>query len=172
MSYTFTRSDTFEEADFDAAYEGDKAAVEELLFEKFPEESVSIIGSAKSFFRQTFILNKENNNGFYVKITKTREDRSQSFVAIAVSYIDSNDNFCTPIGLATDNSEYTAIDPQFYHAFIDFAKQQHQACAAFIWGSHPNARFWRFLKRIGPDLNYPVTYLEEGDNATMAIDLR
>jgi hypothetical protein len=172
MSYTFTRSDTFEEADFDAAYEGDKAAVEELLFEKIPEESVSIIGSAKSFFRQTFILNKENNNGFFVKITKTGEDGSQSLVGISVSYLDGDNNFCTPIGIATANSEFIAMDAQWYHSYIDFAKRQHPICKTFVFESHPTARFWKFLKRIGPDLNYPVTYLEEGDNATMTIDLR
>jgi len=120
MSYTFTRSDTFEEADFDAAYEGDKAAVEELLFEKISVENISVIGSAKSFFRQTFILNKENNNGFFVKITKTREDGSQSLVGISVSYLDGDNNFCTPIGIATANSEFIAMDAQWYYSYIDF----------------------------------------------------
>jgi len=169
MSYVFEIVSDFDKDEFHSAYENDKSLVQEII-RKYGYEDLIAGSSAEHFIKEAMRQRKCRENGIFVKATKTESDGSQSLVALMVGYITESDKtFHCPLGLSNARSE-TALDVNAYHGFMEFAKAQ--GCETFVWESHPDARIWFYFKQIGPNLDYPVTYSEEGDSATMTIDLR
>lgn len=170
MSYLFEIIDDLDNATFN---ELATQNIDEI--KEFVQNRIALGNSAfadrldeKEYFRAGFPQMKNEHNGFYVKATKTESNGSISLVSVMVAYIQDG-VFKVPLGLATTDA-VTATDPEAYHTYFEFAKAQ--GCETFVWESHPDVRIWFYFKQIGPHLDYPVTYLEEGDSATMTIDLR
>ena len=164
MTYSFEIISEFDDDDSDQNCED----ILQDITEKYDYGGAVQVLGAEAFYKNGFFSKKMEKDGMFIKATKTESDGSQSLVHLG--YITESDNtFHCPLGLSATGPE-TVTDVDAYHAFFEFA--QAQGCETFVFESHPDVLMWKAFKQVGPHLDYPVTYSEEGDSATMTIDLR